>query len=225
MTRWGRYLVSMRCDNGKHIGKHSAIVKANDAEPIKGSVDLAKNVELADTEIAPVYFAKAGKARLAVKLPGHARDITMIILEPTSEGEWPVQTNDTFVLSAKDAVIRGVTLRYEPNPKKLCAGFWTNPKDKLEWLARVTKPGRYEVTLFQGCGKGQGGSDVNVHIADQTLAFTVLETGHFQKFVPVELGEVTLDKAAQIIVTIAPVNKKAKAIMDVQKLVLERVGD
>ena len=54
-----------------------------------------------------------------------------------------------------------------------------NPNDWAEWKFSVDRPGVFELEVWQGCGKGNGGSDVRVEIAGQNFDFVVDETGHF----------------------------------------------
>jgi hypothetical protein len=76
-----------------------------------------------------------------------------------------------------------------------------------------------KVTLYQGCGKEQGGSPVSLHPADQMKPFQVLATGHFQDFQAVDLGTFDLAKGAHHL-ELRPTGKVKVAVMDVQKIVL-----
>ena len=73
-------------------------------------------------------------------------------------------------------------LRYEPLPHKNTLGFWTQADDWASCEFTVTKPGTFTVEVLQGCGKGSGGSEVEVAVGEQTLTFTVEDTGGFQNF-------------------------------------------
>jgi hypothetical protein len=126
--------------------------------------------------------------------------------------------NGVITLAAKDAVTHGERLRYEPEPHKNTLGYWTRPEDWCEWEFSIFQPGRYELWILQGCGKGQGGSDVHVLVVDQKIEFTVEETGHFQNFKHRNLGLITLDKPGEYRLEIRPQNKKANAIMDVRQV-------
>src|SRR5205814_6884680 len=95
-------------------------------------------------------------------------------------------------LQARDATTHGVMMRYEPATNKNCLGYWVNPDDWAEWEFSVTKPGGFEVEVWQGCGKGQGGSDAEVEVGGREFPFVVQETGHFQIFVPRRVGRVNL---------------------------------
>jgi hypothetical protein len=54
------------------------------------------------------------------------------------------------------------------------------------------------------------------------LEFTVEETGHFQRFVPRDVGELALG-AGQNRLIVRPIAKKATAVMDVRRITLERI--
>ena len=128
-----------------------------------------------------------------------------------------------FELHAKDATVHGEIFRYEPEPKKICLGYWTNPKDWAGWSFEVTEPGDYVVEVWQGCGKGHGGSDVLVEVGGSKFAFVVEDTGHFQNFKARKIGTVTLKAGIQKI-AVKPQNKKAGAVMDIRFVKLHPVS-
>src|SRR5688572_5951572 len=98
------------------------------------------------------------------------------------------QTNDTILLHARDAIVHGEKLRYEPETNTNCLGFWTHPGDWAAWNFQVPRPGVYNLEVWQGCGQGNGGSEVLVTAAGQSFEFVVDETGHFQSFIRRKLG-------------------------------------
>jgi len=113
------------------------------------------------------------------------------------------------------AEIHGTMLRYEPPPQKNTLGYWTRAEDWAAWDLQVDKPGEFRVTMRYGCGKGSGGSEVDISIGGLTLPFTVKETGGFQNWQEVELGKLTLPAGRQTL-SIRPKSKKGAAVMDVQ---------
>ncbi len=125
-------------------------------------------------------------------------------------------------LHASDAEVIGTILRYEPNPKKNTLGFWTRKEDQAAWDLQVPAPGRYRITVMQGCGKGNGGSLVHVMVGSTALPFTVQETNGFQDFRPVVVGEADLP-AGRTRLTLAPQTKTAAAVMDVRMVLLDPV--
>ncbi|NBS33210.1 MAG: hypothetical protein EBS83_10535 [Planctomycetia bacterium] len=95
----------------------------------------------------------------------------------------------SILLHGQQAEVIGTTLRYEPQPHKQTLGCWTNSADAAEWTFTAARSGEYAVEVLQGCGRGQGGSMMQLTVdADrpgrQSLAFVVEETGHFQAFKP-----------------------------------------
>ncbi|HWA97192.1 MAG TPA: sulfatase-like hydrolase/transferase [Pirellulales bacterium] len=122
-------------------------------------------------------------------------------------------------LHARAARVHGSTLRYEPQPNKDVLGFWKDPADWAEWQFDVPKDGRYEVEVQQGCGRGSGGAEVSVIIGDQTLKFTVQETGHFQQMILRTIGEVQLKRGNQTL-EVRPQTKPGAAVMDLRRVVI-----
>ncbi len=154
------------------------------------------------------------------RLLGTALTLVLPFLLPGLMAETPVAPIN---LHARDAITHGTMLLYEPATNKNCLGYWTNPADFAEWKFQVARPGAYEIELWQGCGKGQGGSEVLVQVsgADGLLTesrFVVEETGHFQIFIPRKLGRVDFAQAGEYSLFIRPQKKQAGAVMDVRQV-------
>jgi hypothetical protein len=137
-------------------------------------------------------------------------------LEPAADG--------SLVLEAKSATTWSETMRYEPKAEKNCLGFWSNPDDFAEWSFDVAKPGRYKVAVVHGCASGNEGSQVAVKHDGQELKFTTQDTGGFQKWKEVSVGEIEIKKAGPQRLVIDPVNKVKTAVLDVHKVLLTPAG-
>jgi hypothetical protein len=124
------------------------------------------------------------------------------------------------LLEAKNAQVVGEKLRYEDPPHKDTLGYWVNPLDYAEWDCSVPQAGRYAVEVLQGCVKG--GSLVDVRVGEQSVRFTVEDTGHFQRFVPRRIGILDLP-AGKTVVSVRPHEKKGGAVMDLRRVMLVRV--
>lgn len=173
--------------------------------------------------VGKLKLPKDAKVTLAVKClkkTGAAvMNLKAVTLRPTSEGTPPRQADDgTVTCHARDATIHGVKLQYEPQPHKNTAGYWVHPTDWLSWDVTITRPGAFAVEMLQGCGKGHGGSEVKVHLAGQTLVFTVEDTGHFQNFKPRRIGTVKISRPGTYTLEVRPVNKAAGAVMDLRQV-------
>jgi hypothetical protein len=126
-------------------------------------------------------------------------------------------------LHARDARTHGAKLRFEPEPWKNTLGYWVEARDWADWDFTVPAAGRYEIEVLQGCGTGNGGSEVQVTVGNQPLTFTVRETGHFQNFIPLAIGEVDLPAGPQSL-AIRPVRKARDAVMDVRQIILRPIA-
>jgi arylsulfatase A len=122
-------------------------------------------------------------------------------------------------LRARDAVVHGSTLRYEPEPHKNVLGYWTSAEDWASWEFDAPAAGRYAVEIEQGCGAGSGGALVALSVGSDTLAFTVQDTGHFQKTILRDLGTLEL-AAGKNRLTVRPQSKPGVAVMDLRGVVL-----
>jgi len=126
-------------------------------------------------------------------------------------------------LHARDVVVHGTTVRYEPQPYKNTVGFWTKLDDWVSWDFVVQEPGAFAVDLLQGCADGSGGSEVTVSVDDQKLTMRVQETGGFQNFVSREIGRVHLDHAGRYTLSVKPRTKPGLAVMDLRAVNLRPV--
>lgn len=136
----------------------------------------------------------------------------------------PQSKNGVIQLPARTADVTGIQLRYEPQPHKNTLGFWVNETDTAHWDFQVNTPGRFEVIGLIGCGPGQGGSEVGFILDDQKpLVLTVPDTGGFQAFQPMKIGEVEIQNPGRHRLLIKPLKKAKSAVMDVRQVTLKPV--
>jgi arylsulfatase A len=160
--------------------------------------------------------------QLADKLAAWRKDVGAKMPTPNPDYVPNPQAKDgTIALPARTAEVHGTMLRFEPLPHKNTLGYWVNVDDWASWEFTVTQPGTFTVEVLQGCGKGQGGSEVNVQLADQTIKFIVEDTGDFQNFKPRDIGTVKVDKPGKYTLAIKPVKKAASAIVDIRQVTLK----
>lgn len=148
---------------------------------------------------------------VALELDGEPK-VTPLSVKPGGDGK--------IVLHARDAIVYGRTLRYEPEPHKNTLGYWTDAADWAKWELEIPAPGRYAVEILQGCGKGHGGSIVEFRAAGQALPVIVQDTGHFQNFVTRHIGEVTFDRPGRHTLEVRPTKKAGVAVMDLRQVTL-----
>jgi lysophospholipase L1-like esterase len=136
----------------------------------------------------------------------------------SKRGQAPPE-NSVITLHASYAIVHGSMLRYEPQTNKNCLGYWTKAEDWAEWTFTVPRAGSFEIEVWQGCGHGNGGSDIAVEVAGRRFDFVVEDTGHFQNFTPRRVGRVELP-AGKHTLAIKPQRKQAAAVMDIRRVAL-----
>src|SRR3989442_10520846 len=127
------------------------------------------------------------------------------------------EESGAITLAARDATTHGTQMHYESTPNKNCLGYWFKTEDWAEWEFKVTRPGAFDTEVWQGCGQGQGGSEVELEAGTNRFKFMVEETGHFQIFLPRRIGRVTF-AAGTYRLALKPQRKQASAIMDVRQV-------
>jgi arylsulfatase A-like enzyme len=137
----------------------------------------------------------------------------------------PQAADGSVTLPARTALVHGVQLRYEALPHKDTLGYWTRKEDHASWEFVLARPGTFTVGVLQGCGSGQGGSEVAVAVAGQTVTFTVMDTGGFQNFKARSIGTVKLDKPGRFTLTVRPRSKAKSAVMDLRQVTLTPVKE
>ncbi|MEM8668199.1 MAG: hypothetical protein AAGG48_11825 [Planctomycetota bacterium] len=164
-----------------------------------------------------------------ITLPKDAGDSPIVMMTTVDKPRHPdnvkavrPEKDQTLRLPACLASVHGEKLRFEPQPHKNTVGYWTVADDWCEWQIELPKEAAYEIQIWQGCGKGQGGSEVDLIAGDETLPFTVEDTGHFQNFRQRSIGSITL-KAGKQSLQLRPSKKANKAVMDVRLIVLKPI--
>lgn len=221
--RWGRYQVRLTYTLKRAaLGMQFRIADLAVKRPLETAYTPRK------AYLGAVYIAQPGDVPFSLLTPP-TDDAGFIVHEialiPAPEGgKIEADKTGAFILQAKDATTWSETMRYEPKPEKNCLGFWTSADDFAEWEFEVAKPGRYNVIVTHGCGGGNHGSEVEVKLAGKSLKFKTQDTGGFQKWSDVSVGEIEISKAGLQRLVIDPVNKVKAAVLDVHQITLTPAG-
>jgi hypothetical protein len=124
----------------------------------------------------------------------------------------------SIVLPARDVVIHGTTVRYEPDKNTI--GYWLKKEDWVSWELEVVTPGTFTLEMLEGCGAGSGGSHYTVEIAGQKLQDKVQDTGSFHNFRLRKVGEVKIDKPGNYTLSVRVDDKPGHAVMDLRAVTL-----
>lgn len=234
-TRWGNYRVLLTYASKNDLEKSEKAVSANAPDPTfeiqigeeRRSAQLKPTSSLhqfATIDLGIVPIPREGMLTVSVRCleagSSMAVNLKAIVLVPACEGTTPTASleDGSVTLHGRDSIVRGVTLRYEPANIKQTLGYWVRPTDRAEWWFRTHVPTAYDVEVWQGCGKGHGGSRVEVSVDNQPIEFTVEDTGHFQNFKPRIIGQVTLSSPGRHHLQIKPIQIANVAALDVRQV-------
>jgi hypothetical protein len=184
--------------------------------------------EYTAVDLGYIYINHRNASQLAVKClkknGGAVMNLKAVTLRPAPEGNFPIAKADhegSISLMPEQATVYGRKLMWEPQPKKLCLGYWVHVEDFATWEVEVPAAGNYRVEIFQGCAPEQGGSSVTLSgNGAKEVTFEVQETGGFQDFVAREVGTISFAGAGQFRMKLKADKIADKAVMDLQKIVL-----
>jgi hypothetical protein len=219
-TRPGMYDVSLTYSLAG--GKSDLLIAFGEAELTPQITATGSWYKYRTVPIGRVHIPSAGTHSVivgcAAKTGGAVMNLKALLLDPAPEGESVLQADDGVILChSKQATVHGSKLQYEHNPKKNTLGYWVNVDDWAHWEFANSAAGDFDIEILQGCGKGQGGSKVELRVAGKTLPFVVEETGHFQNFEPRIIGRVNL-AAGDVRLEVRPIEKARNAIMDLRQI-------
>lgn len=170
--------------------------------------ELEKLAEAARADLGDSLTQRPGTK---LRPPGRVAEGTNSVIRQRPDG--------VIFLHARQATTHGEKLQYETPQTKNTLGYWVNPADFATWDFEVLEAGPYDVEILFGCGANCGGSEVEFSIGGVKLPFRVEETGHFQNFKSVRLGEVILPPGAQTL-TVRARTKPGPAVMDLRQVLL-----
>ncbi len=99
---------------------------------------------------------------------------------------------DAISLTADQAVLEGEKIHTETKTDRTSIGFWDDANERVHWLVRVTREGRYGVAGEFAVASGV--SPLAVEVAGQTIDFSVPATGGWNSPKLVHIGEIQFDK-------------------------------
>jgi hypothetical protein len=151
-------------------------------------------------------------------IPSEAR------LQPINWGQWKIvanaQVNDgSFALRPQDAKLVGESIRLKKSgdgtDAEYSIGFWDNRDASLQWQMAVPKSGKYRVDLTYG--SGGVANDFTFTAGEQKLAGKTDNTGGWETWKTVQLGEVALP-AGQSTFVLSPAPNLSGGLMDFKLL-------
>jgi hypothetical protein len=187
--------------------------------------------EYTTVDLGYLYIDHRNASQLAVKClkknGGAVMNLKAVTLRPAPEGNFPIAkpgVDGAITLMPEQATVYGRKLMWEPQPKKLCLGYWVDVNDYATWDIEIAAAGNYRVEIFQGCAPGQGGSKVSMLVDGfDEVTFEVQETGGFQDFIARDVGTISFAEAGKFLLKLKADKIANKAVMDLQKIILQPI--
>jgi putative membrane-bound dehydrogenase-like protein len=123
-------------------------------------------------------------------------------------------------LLAQDSEIYGKTLVFEPPYRNL--GYWQTDDDHALWSLKVTKPGKYAISLDYACDNSAAGQTAAVEIAGHRLMAKIAGTGNWDTYRTLQLGQVELPSGVQQLL-VRPDGRLHGPLMDLKSVRLRPV--
>jgi alpha-L-fucosidase len=116
---------------------------------------------------------------------------TAAIITPDSKGR--------LTFSPEDAILHGGNLKLEEQGGKPCIGYWDNGSEWISWNAQVAKAGTYNVKAT--IASIYGDAEFVVEARDALSAHPPA-TGGWDKFQTIDLGQVRVKQAGDLVVKV-----------------------
>jgi alpha-L-fucosidase len=117
----------------------------------------------------------------------------------------PVEKQDAagvLTLSAENATLHGSQIQVETKGGKPNIGFWDRADEWASWKARIGTPGRFHVRI--NVAAMAEGSHFVIEIGDQKLACVAPNTGAWDAFQVLDVGDVTVPQAGELEINVRP---------------------
>ncbi len=110
--------------------------------------------------------------------------------------------SSTLTLSADLADLNGDQIKVEDKGGKSNIGYWDRAGESASWKVRFAIPGKYNVTA--NIAGTFAGSEVVVEAAGQQVTSIAPNTGGWDAFKTVDLGQIEIRQAGEVVVKVHP---------------------
>ncbi|AIE86017.1 alpha-L-fucosidase [Fimbriimonas ginsengisoli Gsoil 348] len=129
--------------------------------------------------------------------------------------------NGVLDLNATLAELHGDGLQVESKGGKPNVGYWFTADESVSWVVKVPAPGAYAVKA--SIATVNDGARFYVKTGGQSLTGTAPNTGAWDRFVDVDLGTLTFDRAGEFTVTMHPQDAATWKAINLRSVVLQPV--
>jgi alpha-L-fucosidase len=116
--------------------------------------------------------------------------------------EQPVLTQNadgSLTLRPGDAILHGSEIQTEGQGDQENVGYWTNPKDWIEWQFKAVRPGKYNLSAEIA---SPGSPGFMVELGEQSQAVVAPNTGSYARYQRVDIGTFEISRTGLTKVTI-----------------------
>jgi len=148
----------------------------------------------------PLDFQIDDQGQLTIQIPplppeqrpcNHAYALKLTGLKTSLSATARFMLPGATTLTADKAVLEGEKINIEEKNDRTNIGYWDDPAERVHWLARITRAGRYSIAgEFAAVADGR----LLLEVAGQQLEFAVPRTGGWSNAKMVGIGQVEFEK-------------------------------
>jgi alpha-L-fucosidase len=168
---------------------------------------------------------RGAEGKTLIELPSRAPDEVDSVVALDVVGEVEVAAfmvradkSGAYTCEAADAALHG-GLQYEADKK--CVGYWTEADYWASWDLKVARPGRFNVAATYA--NTEAGSEFVLGVGERKISGRVRSTGSWTDFVTDTLGELKLDTAGKVTLSIKATKKVGPGVMNLRAVTLRPV--
>ena len=164
--------------------------------PAKKVSDYACTLKIAGTDLQPVTVAEVVEP-----------------VRPDSQG--------TLTLGAAVAELHGDQIKQEEQGGQPNIGFWDRADEWVSWKAQLPKTGKFKISV--SCASLNPDPEFVVEVAGQKFNAKAPQTGGWDEFKTVEVGQVEIKQAGELAIAIRPRDAQTWKAINLREVKLIRV--
>jgi alpha-L-fucosidase len=185
--------------------------------------------------------AKADDGTLTISKPTHLDPVATVIalhltgrpevtdqapvVRPTADGPLLLTADDAEVVALPtiNGGARTATAAPETRGGQSSIGFWTDPRDIIQWTVVVPAPGHYKVQIEYSCPPDSAGATYAVTLdgtTPQGVTGAVTSTGSWDNFQTIALDGSVVLTAGKHTLNVVPQKMSSFAVMNLRRVVL-----
>ena len=125
-----------------------------------------------------------------------------------------------MLLDADLAELHGSKMQVEARAGQRNIGFWDDPREWVSWTVKLLPPGTYAVSALLAAQAGE--TEFVVEAARQKIVGKAPNTGSWDEFQTINVGEIRFKKPGEYMVKLRPRDPQAWKPMDLALIRLQK---